>query len=130
LAQIAVYEASRQAPEGGAGDILEADPGAVGVKWALYAVQDWRGLTGATLRRLAAGARDLAVKIAPEAEIPFRRDLLEVLLRRAPRFYDCLERAWRELETKGLAAQAEDDENLGSAPATTPTPPVDIVAGA
>lgn len=127
LAQVAVYETSRTAA---GADPLEVDPGAVGRKWAHYAVQDWRGLTGAVLRQITAGVSGLAVKIETTADIPFQRELLDVLLRRCPRFYDFLDRAWREAEISLQAELEADEKNSGNAPATTPTPRPDSAAGA
>ena len=65
-----------------------------------------------------------------EVEIPFNRELLEVLLKWSSRFYEFVDKAWRDLESQGLKAREGDEKNSLSAPATTPTPQPDNVPGA
>jgi hypothetical protein len=108
----------------------EFDPGAVSLKLIAYAVQDWRGLTGSGLRYFAAGVPNLQIKAEALVSIPFRRDLLQVLLKWSPRFYEFVDRSWRQLEIQGLKVREEDEKNSESAPATSPTPPPDTAAGA
>jgi hypothetical protein len=106
------------------------DPGAVGLRLSDYVVQDWRGLTGAGLRYFAVGTRNLVIKAPDDVVIPFSRPALEVLLKWSPRFFEFINNSWQRLESRSLAAQEDDEKNSLGAPAITPTPPPDTVAGA
>jgi hypothetical protein len=123
-------EQAKKAAESGAEVQLEVDPGAIGLKLSEYAILDWRGLTGQGLRRLAAGAENLKIKAPAEVEIPFNRQVLEALLKWSPRFYEFVDRAWKEMEGLGLQGREADEKNLSSAPDTTLTPPPGSVPGA
>lgn len=111
-------------------DQAEIDPGAVGLRLTDYSVQDWRGLTGAGLRYFAQGAQNLNIKARDDVEIPFNRQVLEILLKWSPRFYEFVDSSWRNQEDMGLKAREADEKNSLNAPAITPTPPADNVAGA
>ncbi len=121
LASAAIHEGVRKImnEEGGEGRLK---PGTVGVTLLNYLVADWRGFTGRGLRYFAQGSAALQVEAPEEIDIPFNRELLEVLLQKSFRFYDFVDRAWREQEQKTLAAREEDAKNLSSAPDSTPIP--------
>jgi hypothetical protein len=106
------------------------DPGAVGLELSDYAVEDWRGLTGAGLRYFAQGAKNLHIKAAPEVEVPFNRQVMKTLLKWSPRFYEFVDQVWKDLENQGLMAREADEKNSSDAPATTPIPRPNSAAGA
>lgn len=114
----------KAAAEAKPGDILEDefDPGTVGLKWAHYAVKDWRGLTGKVLQYFLAGVPGLKLKTAAKTEIPFQRDLLDVLLRHSVRFYEFVDGAWKRRQEGDSEVQTADEKNSLSAPDSTPTP--------
>lgn len=122
-------KAADQEPKDGT-RLEDVDPGAVGMRLSDYAVQDWRGLTGAGLRYFCEGARNLNIKAAPNVEISFDRQVLEILLKWSPRFFEFVDQAWRNLEAQGLHVREDDEKNSLNAPATTPTPQPDNAAGA
>lgn len=135
LAMAAAHEAVEKAKEemaaaGDGGRHIEVDPGAIGVKWAQYAVLDWRGLTGAGLRWLLAGVPGLKIKVAEETVIPFWAEVFNLLLRRSGRFYEFVDQAWKNMESRILKDQEGDEKNSLSAPDTTLTPPPGSVPGA
>lgn len=139
LAMQASYEnlerIKKAAAEAKPGDLLdeEMDPAAVGIKWAHYAIRDWRGLTRERLKFFLEGVQGLKIK-APAAEeggdelapwreeIPFQRELLEVLLRHSVRFYEFVDQAWKQRQAGDLEVRQADEKNSLSAPASTPTP--------
>jgi len=106
------------------GDILEDefDPGTVGLKWSHYAVQNWRGLTGKGLNYFLAEVPGLKLKTAAKTEIPFQRDLLDVLLRHSVRFYEFVDQAWKQRQAGDMEVRQADEKNSLSAPDSTPTP--------
>jgi hypothetical protein len=120
--------AAKEDPAGG--ETHRLDPGAVGLELSDYAVEDWRGLTGEGLRHFAQGARNLTIKASPEAEIPFDRQVMKVLLKWSPRFYEFVDQAWKNLENQGLKVRQDDEKNSLDAPPTTPIPRPDSVAAA
>lgn len=123
------YKSAAKADPAGEG-IPRIDPGAVGMELSDYAVEDWRGLTGAGLRHFAEGARNLNIKAPPEVEIPFDRQVMKILLKWSPRFYEFVDQAWKNMENQGLTAREADEKNSSDAPATTPIPPQDSADGA
>lgn len=105
-----------------------ADPGAVARKIGCHMALDWRGLTGAHLKTLLAGAPQVkSVKAPDEQEIPFQPALLEVLVKYSRSFNDFLDRVWREEEAAVLEDQ--DFPNSSPAPGITPTPAAAPAAG-
>ena len=127
-----VMEGFKRHAEAGPGghEAARLDPGAVGLELSDYAVEDWRGLTGAGLRHFAQGARNLNIKADPEVEIAFDRQVLKALLKWSPRFYEFIDRAWKDLENQGMASREADEKNSSDAPPTTPIPLPDSAGGA
>jgi hypothetical protein len=130
IASAAGREALTQAAETGGEPELDIDFGAISLKLSDYAVRDWRGLTGAGLRHWTEKVKNLNIKTAPETVIPFDRQILHILLKWSPTFYEFVDQAWQDITNQGLQNRENDEKNSLSAPATTPTPAPDNAAGA
>lgn len=120
LAQAVILESVEQARKDGAE--LQMKPGAVGLRLASYVVQDWRGFTGQGLRYFAQDVHTLEIFAPTEMEIPFNRQVLEILLTKSPRFFNFVDRAWREKERQSLTAREDAEKNSLNAPDSTLIP--------
>jgi hypothetical protein len=130
LRGLALQAVSTARDRAGAEGLAEFDPGAVGLRLTDYSVQDWRGLTGKGLRYFSEGSRNLNIKAPDDVEISFNRQVLEILLKWSSRFYEFVDRSWRNQEIQGLQAREDDEKNSLNAPGTTLTPAPDNAAGA